>query len=100
MPCGEPASFGARVAARRRVRFITPHSHNPVRVDGYDDPARGGADPAIGELVALHDLTLCPDLNLSSGGRGVGWFTLSFHAGRASASVAFVNAGGRVGRRS
>jgi len=40
--------------------IVAPNPQDPVAVDGYDDAARGGADPAIRELVALHRLTLWP----------------------------------------
>jgi hypothetical protein len=37
---------------------VAANSQHAVAVDGHDDAAGGGANPAIRELVALHDLTV------------------------------------------
>ena len=58
MPRGEPAALGARVPAGHRVVVVAAHADDPVAVDGHDDAARRRADPAVRELVALHDRTL------------------------------------------
>ena len=55
MPRREPSSLGTHVPARHRMVFVAADAHHAVPVDSHDDAARGGADPAVGELVALHE---------------------------------------------